>query len=290
MKPPPFSYHRPHNANEALALLGSLDNAKLLAGGQSLMPMMNYRYVMPDHLIDLNHCHDLSGIQVNGDRLVIGAMTRQRDIAEDRLVQQHAPLLVDALHWVGHVQTRNRGTLGGSLSHLDPAAELPGVLAAYDAKVTVASKTGSREISIHDWGAGYMMPAIDETELAVAVNIPLDSSLQNHAHAFVEVARRHGDFAQAGAGVVLASTDPVDAAITDARIALVGVDLAPLRLREAEHYLIDKVATSEVIETAAQFASDVPGIADVHADESYRKRLAVVVVRRALQQATGVDS
>jgi len=286
MKPPPFSYHRPDSVSDALTLLGSLDNAKLLAGGQSLMPMMNYRYVMPDHLIDLNRCADLAGIRVDGDRLVLGAMTRQRDITDDPLVREHAPLLIDALYWVGHVQTRNRGTIGGSLSHLDPAAELPGVLAAYDATVTVASQERTREISIHDWGAGYMMPAIDETELAVAVNIPLEVGLRDHSHAFVEVARRHGDFAQAGAGVVLAGTDK---GITDARIALVGVDLAPLRLREAERYLVDKIPTADVIQAAAQFGRDVPGIADVHADESYRKRLAVVVVRRALQKAAGVD-
>ncbi len=284
MKPPPFSYHRPASLDEAFALLGSLENAKVLAGGQSLMPMMNYRYVMPDHVVDLNHCPGLSGVGVEDQTLIIGAMTRQCDLAANDLVARHAPLLVDALHWVGHVQTRNRGTIGGSLSHLDPAAELPAVIAAYDATVTVGNETALRDVSIHEWAAGYMMPAIDENEIAISINIPLSVELDGHAHSFFEIARRHGDFAQAGAGVVLQT---VDDRVTDLRIALAGVDIAPVRLRQAEEFAIGKSLTEDVIDEIALFAKAVPGIADVHADESYRQRLAVVVVRRALTQAAG---
>lgn len=287
MKPPPFSYHRPESLHEAMTLLGSLDNAKVLAGGQSLMPMMNYRYVMPDHIVDLNRCEDLSGISVDDNTLVIGAMARQFAIADSEIVSKHAPLFIDALHWVGHVQTRNRGTLGGSLAHLDPAAELPAVLAAYDATLTVGSNGTLRQISIHEWAAGYMMPAIDEADIVVAINVPLKAELEGHAHAFVEVARRHGDFAQAGAGVVLTT---VDQRIAEVRIALTGVDIAPFRLRQAEDFLVGKSLDQGNIETAANFASEVPGIADVHADEGYRKRLARVVVRRALMQAGDVET
>ena len=126
MKPAPFKYHRVSSLPEATTLMASLDNVRILAGGQSLMPMMNMRYVMVDHLIDLNDATDLAGIQVDGDRITIGAMTRQRDILGSSDVAQHAPVIVEALRQVGHIQTRNRGTIGGSLSHLDPAAELPG--------------------------------------------------------------------------------------------------------------------------------------------------------------------
>src|SRR6204780_3001664 len=146
MKPPPFSYHDPCTAADVVGLLGSLENAKLLAGGQSLMPMLNMRFVLPDHVIDLNRVDGLSTIRENGGAIEIGAMTRQRDIEYSDLVRERCPLMHEAISQVGHRQTRNRGTLGGSLCHLDPSAELVSVAAAVDAKVTVAGKDGTRSI------------------------------------------------------------------------------------------------------------------------------------------------
>ena len=143
MKPPPFQYHDPKTVAEAVSLLGSLDNAKLLAGGQSLMPMLNMRFVLPDHVIDLNRVEGLTGIKETGGVLEIGAMTRQRDVEYSDLVKTKCPLLHQAIMHIGHRQTRNRGTIGGSLCHLDPAAELVSVAAAHDATVVVAGPDGS---------------------------------------------------------------------------------------------------------------------------------------------------
>src|SRR5215471_18666610 len=148
MKPPPFSYHDPRTVADAIALLARLENARLLAGGQSLMPMLNMRFVQPDHIVDLNRVEDLSYIRGTGSMLEMGAMTRQRDIEFSNVVRRRCPLMYDAIRHVGHRQTRNRGTLGGSLCHLDPSAELVSVAAAFDASVTVAGPNGSREIEI----------------------------------------------------------------------------------------------------------------------------------------------
>ena len=165
MKPPAFSYHDPRSVADAVALLASLDNAKLLAGGQSLMPMLNMRYVLPDHVIDLNRVDGLSYIRETDGALEIGAMTRQRDIEFSDLVRRRCPLMHEAIAQVGHRQTRNRGTLGGSLCHLDPAAELVAVAAALDAKVTIAGKAGTRAIDFAAFPVAYMTPALEPDEL-----------------------------------------------------------------------------------------------------------------------------
>src|SRR3712207_4819405 len=188
MKPPPFSYHDPRTVPEAVALLGQLENAKLLAGGQSLMPMLNMRFVQPDHVIDLNRVEGLSSIRLEGDTLEIGAMTRQRDLEFHDGVRARCPILYEALLQVGHRQTRNRGTLGGSLCHLDPAAELVTVAAALDAVVSVAGPRGSRDIPFAEFPVAFMMPAIELDEIVTAVRIPLWPI--GHGHAFVEFSRR----------------------------------------------------------------------------------------------------
>src|SRR3984957_9863818 len=193
MKPPPFSYHDPRTAADVVGLLGSLDNAKLLAGGQSLMPMLNMRFVLPDHVIDLNRVDGLSYIRERDGAIEIGAMTRQRDIEFSDLVRERCPLMHEAITQVGHRQTRNRGTLGGSLCHLDPSAELVSVAAAVDAKVAVTGKNGTRSIAFSNFPAGYMMPSIELDELVTGATFPCWAA--GHGYAFVEFARRHGDFA-----------------------------------------------------------------------------------------------
>src|SRR5262245_1285972 len=201
MKPPPFQYHDPKTVAEAVGLLGRLENAKLLAGGQSLMPMLNMRFVLPDHVIDLNRIEGLAYIKEVGGALEIGAMTRQRDIEFSDVVKAKCPLLHQAIMHIGHRQTRNRGTIGGSLCHLDPAAELPSVAATMDANVMVAGPNGTREIAFRDFPAGFMTPAIEPNEIVTAVRFPLWPA--GHKSAFVEFSRRHGDFAIVSAAVLL---------------------------------------------------------------------------------------
>src|SRR3954469_875435 len=161
MKPPPFQYHDPKTLAEAVALLGSLDNAKLLAGGQSLMPMLNFRYVQPDHIIDINRVDGLSYIRETEGALAFGAMTRQRELEFSDLVRARLPIMHEALQQVGHRQTRNRGTIGGSLCHLDPSAELVSLATGYDATVTVVGPNGQRELAFAEFPVAYMTPSIE---------------------------------------------------------------------------------------------------------------------------------
>jgi len=201
MKPPPFSYHDPRSVADAVGLLARLENAKLLAGGQSLMPMLNMRFVLPDHIVDLNRIDGLSYIRETADGLEIGAMTRQRELEHSEVVRAHWPIMHEALLQVGHRQTRNRGTIGGSLCHLDPAAELVSLAAGYDATVTVAGPKGERKIGFAEFPVAYMTPAIEPNEIVVGVRFP--RWRPQHAHAFIEFSRRHGDFAITSAAVLI---------------------------------------------------------------------------------------
>ena len=172
MKPAPFDYHAPRQLKEAAELLATLPNAKILAGGQSLVPMMNFRYVVADHLVDLGGIADLRGIAVVDGWLRIGAMMRQRELETAPEIAQHCPLLAEALRHVGHRQTRNRGTIGGSLAHADPAAELPAVCAAYDAVIHVASIRGIRQVAFQEFSTGFMATALEPDEMIAAIRDP----------------------------------------------------------------------------------------------------------------------
>jgi len=206
MKPPPFSYHDPATITEAVELLATLDNAKLLAGGQSLMAMLNMRYAQPDHVIDLNRVEGLSYIRATGDGLEIGAMTRQRDVEFSNDVRRLCPLLNEAMPLVGHRQTRNRGTFGGSLAHFDSSAEIPTVCAGLDAVLRVAGPRGEREIAFKDFPAGYLSTSMELDEVLVSVRLPAWGA--GHGFGFEEFARRHGDFAIVSAAALLeAGTD-----------------------------------------------------------------------------------
>jgi carbon-monoxide dehydrogenase medium subunit len=283
MKPPPFSYHRPTSLPETLEFLATLEDAKILAGGQSLMPMMNFRYVMPANVVDINRVAELAEIKERKETLTIGAMARQRDLENSPLVQRRCPLLHEALLNVGHVQTRNRGTIGGSLSHLDPAAEIPSVLLGHEATLRVERKGGGRDVAMADWAQGFMTPNLEPDEILAGVTIPLWP--EGHGYGFVEFARRHGDFAMAGAGVLLSVSDA--GRIDHAAIALTGVDTGPVRLSEAESLLTGEAAEDALFEAAAEKASSVPGLDDVHASKEYRRDLAVVMTKRALRKAYG---
>ena len=281
MKPPPFRYHDPDTVDEAVALLSSLDNAKLLAGGQSLMPMLNMRYVLPDHLIDLNRIAGLSYIEESGGRVTIGAMTRQRDIERSGRLHRRCPLPRMALRQVGHPQTRNRGTIGGSLCHLDPSAELPAVLAALDATVHVVGPNGARDVPMADFPAFYMTPAIGHDEIVGAVSF--DPWPAGHGAAFVEFARRPGDFAIVGVAALL--NLGADGTVDRAAVALAGVGPGPVRCAAAEERLAGRAPDADAIRAAARTCADVEALEDVHAPSSYRRHLAVELTSRALHAA-----
>ena len=171
MKPPPFDYFRPGSLDEALRLLSQNENAKVLAGGQSLMSLLNLRYVFPSALIDINDLHDLAGVDAGPQRVRIGALTRQRAIETDKSLMSVAPIFAEALHLVGHRQTRNRGTLGGSLCHLDPASELPALALLYEAMIEAVGPKGRRTMTSRNFVKGFMMPAIDADEIVTVLEL-----------------------------------------------------------------------------------------------------------------------
>ena len=281
MKPPAFSYHDPRNVADAVALLASLDNAKLLAGGQSLMPMLAMRYVLPDHVIDLNCIDGLGHIRERDGALEIGAMTRQRDIEFSELVRRRCPLMHEAIAQVGHRQTRNRGTLGGSLCHLDPAAELVAVAAALDAKLTVAGKNGARGIDFAAFPVAYMTPALKPDELLTGATFPCWS--KRHGSAFVEFSRRHGDFAIVSAAALLEEDGA--GKVTRASLTLGGLGPAPVRATDIERALIGETVDDKRLRELCEPLRKLEAVDDIHAPAAYRQQLATVLSRRALLKA-----
>ena len=281
MKPPLFSYHDPRTAADAVGLLATLENAKLLAGGQSLMPMLNMRYVLPDHVIDLNRVDGLSYIREHDGALEIGAMTRQRDIEFSDLVRRRCPLMHEAIAQVGHRQTRNRGTLGGSLCHLDPAAELVAVAAALDAKVAVTGKNGARSIEFAAFPVAYMTPALELDELVTGATFP--AWPDGHGHAFVEFSRRHGDFAIVSAAALI--VEDANGKVTRASVTLGGLGPAPVRAGEVERALIGEKIEEQRLREICESLRKLDAVDDIHAPSSYRQQLATVLSRRALLKA-----
>jgi carbon-monoxide dehydrogenase medium subunit len=285
MKPPPFQYHDPKTLSEVVELLGKLDNTKLLAGGQSLMPMLNMRFVLPDHIIDLNRVEELAYIKEAAGAIEIGAMTRQRDVEFSELIEAKCPLMHQALKHVGHRQTRNRGTIGGSLCHLDPAAELVTVAAAHDATLTVTGTNGTREISFRDFPAGFLTPAIELDEIVTAIRIPIWPS--GHKSSFVEFSRRHGDFAiVSAAALVEMSGDRIRRAL----VALGGVAIAPVRVTQLEHGVIGQLPSDELFRNVCASCRSIEAMSDIHASSEYRGHLAVVLSHRALNRACGLPT
>lgn len=283
MKPPPFQYHDPKTIAEAVELLGSLDNAKLLAGGQSLMPMLNFRFVLPDHVIDINRISELSYIRERDGALEIGAMTRQRDLEFSDLVKAKCPLLWEGLQHTGHRQTRNRGTIGGSLCHLDPSAEQVTVCSAHDATISVAGPSGMRAIAFADFPAGYLTPAIELNEIVTSVRIPFWPT--GHRAAFIEFSRRHGDFAIVSAAALLMIEG---GKITRASVTLGGVAIAPVRATAVEQAITGQAPSSELFAKACEWCRSIEAMADIHASADYRQHLAAVLSRRALEKAAGL--
>ena len=278
MKAPPFRYHAPDDLASAVALLAQYENARVLAGGQSLMPMMNLRVAGPDHLIDLGRIADLRSIEETPQGLRIGAMVTQRTLEKSDLVARACPLLSEAVTHVGHQQTRNRGTLGGSLCHLDPGAELPVAAAALDAVMHVVGPAGARDIAFADFPLDYLTPSLQPGEVLTHVSFPLAKS--NSGAAFLEFNRRPADFAIVSVAVTLSLS--ADAAITQAAIAIGGVSHAPVRLTQVEAFLMGARADAATFAGAADLAALSPCDGDDVYPADYRQELCGVLVRRAL--------
>ncbi|MGQ0551301.1 MAG: FAD binding domain-containing protein [Armatimonadota bacterium] len=297
MKPPAFLYAAPESVEETLALLAEYGSeAKLLAGGQSLMPLLNMRLARPAVLIDLNRVKGLDHITAANGEIRIGAMTRQRAAERSPVLASRLPLITDALRWVGHAQIRNRGTVGGSLAHADPAAELPAVAAALDATLMVRGQNGTRALSSGEFFVGYLTTAIEPAEVLTEIRIPVMT--RDAGWAFAEISRRHGDFALVGTAAVI-HTDSGERC-RDVRLAFTGVGPTPVRIREAEAAVEGQRLMKDgesgrggagrlddaLLREVAQIVSGrLQPESDIQASAEYRKHVAGVLARRALTAA-----
>lgn len=278
MKPAPFDYVAPRSLDEALAALaqGGPD-AKLLAGGQSLIPLLNFRLARPSLLVDLNHVAELAHVTPRKRGVAIGAMTRQAAIERDRALVEKQPLLVEAIRWVGHAAIRSRGTIGGSLAHADPAAELPAVAMCLDAQLSVVGPRGRRTVSAEDFFVGYLSTVLQPDEILVETWLP--PLKPRTGQAWLEFARRHGDFALAGVAVSLSLQAE---RVEDVRIVLTGVGGTPVRAREAETLLLGGNVPERASAAANAARSAIDPDADIHATKEYRTHLAGVLAERAV--------
>jgi carbon-monoxide dehydrogenase medium subunit len=285
MKLPPFEYRCPKTVQETVELLVEHgDEAKVLAGGQSLLPMLAMRLARPAVLIDINRVAGLSDIRVNGE-VAIGALTRHRTAERSEALASAAPLLAAALRWVGHDAIRTRGTVGGSVAHADPAAEAPTVLRALDGHVVATSVRGQRTIDAESFLQGFLTTSLEPDELVTEVRLPIQP--QRTGWSFDEFSRRSGDFALVGAATVVSLG--ADGMIAAARVALSGVAGVPYRAVSAEASLIGAAPSDAIFaEAAALAAADVDPPSDLHGTAAYRKHLAGVLVRRGLKNASSL--
>lgn len=284
MKPPRFKYQAPATLEAVLALLGQYgERARILAGGQSLVPILNFRLATPEILIDINRTAGLAGIEMEDDgTLVVGAMTRERALEEDPRVRGANPLLAAAMPYIAHTQIRNRGTLGGSLAHADPAAELPAVSLACDACFDLLGLRGARTVAAADFFRGIYATALEPDELLVRVRFP--AWPPGMRFGFRELARRHGDFALAGIALTVRLGE--SGGCSALRIVGFGIGDTPERLRAAEAELLDRVPDAAAITRAARAAATACSPrGDIHASAAYRRELLEVLLRRALDDA-----
>ncbi len=282
MKPAPFAYHAPETAEDAVSVLAEYgDEAKVLAGGQSLMPMLSLRLARPEHIVDVNRVRDLAGVRRENGALVVGATTRHVRLERDPEIAAAAPLLRRVAPYIGHFQIRNRGTLGGSLAHADPSAELPAVARVLDAEFEVLGPQGSRRIAASEFFQTVFTTALEPEELLVAVRFPVWS--ERAGFAVEEVARRHGDFALVGAMVAV---EAQDGRIHRVAIGLTGMGSVPERAPGVERALAGAaVADLDLTDVGVQVVADLEPSADVHAGPEYRKKVGAELVSRALTHA-----
>ena len=282
MKPAPFAYVAPRSVAEALAVLAAhAEEAKVLAGGQSLVPLLNMRLARPAVLVDINRIRGLAYLRPRNGMLHVGALTRQRAVETSPLVRRSLPLLLEAVRCIGHPQIRTRGTVGGSIAHADPAAELPAVLAALDGEVLVRGQAGERIIPARSFFTGYLTTALEPTDLLTEIRFPLAGG--DTGAAFVELARRRGDFALVGVAAVLRRGEGT---IREARMAFTGVGPGPVRVAEAEGLLAGATPTGKAFTEAGRAAAArLDPDSDIHASGRYRREMAAALARRALELA-----
>ncbi len=290
MKPAPFRYVRASSVDEAISVLSEEGyGAKPLAGGQSLIPAMNFRLAQPAVLVDLDRVEELKGIRdgvsAAAGGLYVGAMARHADVESSRLVRERSPLLAEATPWIAHPQIRSRGTVGGSLAHADPAAELPAVMLALDARMHLRGPDGDRVMPFCDFCTGLFATALAPDELLVGIEIP--GLPDRTGCAFEEMSRRHGDYALVGACSVL--TLDGEGICTRASVSLFSVGDGPVRAKAAEDLLRGRAPSAEAIREAAAAAAtrDIDPPADIHASAAFRRQLARVLTTRALRTAAG---
>jgi CO/xanthine dehydrogenase FAD-binding subunit len=288
VKPAPFAYVAPRSLDEAIALLaGAEEETRILAGGQSLIPLMNMRLASPKRLVDLGRVGELAYVAERDGGYAIGAMTRQCVLERDPRVAADLPLLAEAVGYVGHPQIRSRGTVGGSIAHGDPAAELPAVAVCLDARLTIRGPRGARTLDARDLYVGYLATTLSPDEIVTEIWFP--KAAAGTGYAWLEFARRHGDYAIAGVGVSVTLDADV---VAEARIALTGVGGTPVRAAAAEALLVGaRVDEQHRIQPAALSAavealrSAIDPADDVQATAAYRRHLAGVLVERALRTA-----
>lgn len=281
MKPAAFEYHAPTNLSDAVGLLAQFgEDARPLAGGQSLVPLMNFRLARPAHLVDLNGIAELNFLNTGGEELRIGSMTRQRQLERSSDVRTGWPLLREAAGYIGHVQIRNRGTVGGSLAHAFPSAELPVAMVTLEAEFVLRTAAGQRTIRAGDFFLSYMATVLEAGELLIEIRVP--PSPARTGWAFQEVSRRYGDFALAGAAALVTVDDT--GTITRTRLTLTG--MTPIRATKGEEVTLgEKPSESLFREAARQATANLEQDSDIHASAAYRRQVCGVLVRRALAQA-----
>ncbi|MCP4962047.1 MAG: xanthine dehydrogenase family protein subunit M [Actinomycetia bacterium] len=283
MKAPPFEYHRPSSLDEALGLLAELDEAKILAGGQSLLPLMSLRLGRPEHVVDIGDLGILDSLVVEPDGSVrVGALVTHRQVETSAEVAAHAPLLHAAAPMIGHRPIRTRGTVCGSIAHADPAAEMPAVALACNAAITAVSSRAAREIAAADFFEGYLQTVIEPDEIVTRVQF--GPWPRHRRGAVVEQSRRSGDYAIIGLACWL---DIEDNTITDAALSFFGVSDTPIRVAEAEDVLRGQAPTQSTFSAAGRTAAGVlRPTSDIHASANYRRHLAAVLTERGLAKAT----
>ncbi len=281
MKPANFEYHDPTTVAEALDLMARFgDQARPLAGGQSLVPLMNFRLLRPAHVIDLNGINGLNYLKIDNGALHIGATARQRELEKSNIVAQDWPLLREATAFIGHIQIRNRGTVGGSLAHAFPSAELPVAMVTLDASMVMRAQTSQRSVAAEDFFVSFMTTALEPGELLTEIQIP--ALPVNSGWSYQEVSRRHGDFALAGAASVIALD--ANGNINQARLTLTGT--TPIRVRKVEESLLGEKPSEALFQDAAWRATEnLEQDSDIHASAEYRRSACAALARRAFAQA-----
>jgi carbon-monoxide dehydrogenase medium subunit len=282
VKPAKFEYHTPASVDEALAIMGRYDGeARVLAGGQSLVPLMNFRLATPRAIVDLNRIAELAYVGEDGEIVRIGSMTRQRRLEFEPLVAAKLPLLREALRWVGHLPTRSRGTIGGSIAHADPSAEIPMVLQALEGEIVARGSQGERRIAAQNLFHAALTTSLAPLEIITEVRLPAMPAQAGYA--VEEFARRKGDFAIAAVAVTLVRDGE---RCTKARLATAGVGPIPIRLRDAEAVLEQKGLSEDAItEAADKAAAEVDPVSDLNGSAEYRRHLTGVLTSRAVAKA-----